>query len=107
MSIIHIFLFTSILILLSWTYIHNQFHNLHKRTSLGLFPSIVLLHSLYSYTALPNVHQTSSPASASLSLSPSSASVRCYYQKLDSVWVEGVMEELQYPFQCHPISSFY
>ncbi|KAG1730890.1 hypothetical protein EDB19DRAFT_1366513 [Suillus lakei] len=52
MSVINALLFTSLLILLSWLYIHNHFHNLHKRTSLSFFPSIVLLHSLYSLYGL-------------------------------------------------------
>ncbi|KAG1731674.1 hypothetical protein EDB19DRAFT_1912393 [Suillus lakei] len=52
MSVINALLFTSLLILLSWLYIHNHFHNLHKHTSLSLFPGIVLLHSLYSLYGL-------------------------------------------------------
>ncbi|KAG1731677.1 hypothetical protein EDB19DRAFT_2027188 [Suillus lakei] len=45
-------IFTSLLILLPWFYIHNHFHDLHKRTSLNLFPGIVVLHSLYSLYGL-------------------------------------------------------
>jgi hypothetical protein len=45
-------LLSSLLIVLGWLYIYNQFHDLYKHASASFYPGVVLLHSLYSLYGL-------------------------------------------------------